>query len=574
MFPSHKSLGTEKGQDDGSRTKDKSLSYFHAEAATSASEDAADGYQAPSLVAAGADPQGVALLAALSRLPVAFLYSRVPMVMRNPGNRKKALLILASIDALSWLPLIAVLIFLRPVSPLWLIVCWLVNLIPGALALPTRDSWLADTIPAKVMGRYLGLRAFISAAVYLAMFYFMGYILDLFAGQVFTGFAIVLAIAFVASLSKTMVFSRMRDAADPAKRQVRFGLADFVEETRKGALGKFILYVSLLNFATYLCSPFFAVYMVTELKLSYMTFAIVFSSDFIARALSSSLWGRYSDRVGALPLLDRISYLMPMIPLLWLVSSNVVYLVLIQLFSGTVWAGFEVCSQSLVYKSASPEKRSGYIVFQRSLTTLGQAMGALVGAFAFSFMFPVLGSRVFGLFALSGALRFAVARAVLPAVFRQRQAAVPARHGPAVKPGLYNRPQDWPDYVRGFVEGHSPAPASPKPVLAHGLYHRPKDWADYITPAAKTTAAASAKPMPARGLYHRPQDWADYARPAVAPTPTPARGLFHSTQQWAGHVRQSPPGARPIAPERVSRLSAAPVRKRFSSKPRLSFSYA
>ena len=110
----------------------------------------------------------------------------------------------------------------------------------------------------------------------------------------------------------------------------------------------------------------------------------------------------------------RASYLIPLIPILWLVSSDVVYLVGVQLFSGTVWAGFDICSRRLVYKAASPEKKAGYIVYEKSLIALCQAGGALVGAGLLSFMFPLFGSKILGLFLLSGVLRFAVAKVMFP----------------------------------------------------------------------------------------------------------------------------------------------------------------
>jgi len=252
----------------------------------------------------------------------------VPLCMRQAGSRKKAIIALTVLDAITWLPLILALIFLRPLTPALLIVCWVVNLLPCILALPVRDSWLADSIPARVMGKYLGKRALVSAAVYLSMFYLMAFVLDAFPDQPFIGFAIIFFMAFAATAVKVFAFARMSDNPNPATaRQVTFGLSDFIAETRKGSLGTFILYASSLGFAVSLAGPFFAVYMVTELHLSYFAFAVVVSSDFIARALTASIWGAHSDRVGTLPLLEKLSYFIPIIPLLWLFNSSVLYLV-------------------------------------------------------------------------------------------------------------------------------------------------------------------------------------------------------------------------------------------------------
>jgi len=181
---------------------EKNLKYFHAEAAALAAEDAGAAYQAPSLIAAGADAQHVSLLSAMLNLPVALMYFRLPSLMKKIGSRKKCIVIMALLDAFTWLPLIAAMYFLRPAAPFLLIALWVFNLLPGVLPLPMRDSWLADTIPLKAIGRHLGIRAAISAAVYLGIFYLMGYILDVFNEEIFTGFVLVSGIALIATLVK------------------------------------------------------------------------------------------------------------------------------------------------------------------------------------------------------------------------------------------------------------------------------------------------------------------------------------------------------------------------------------
>jgi hypothetical protein len=120
--------------------KEKSSRYFHAEAAAVGTGDAVAAFQAPSLVASGAEACQVSILSALLNLPIAFLYLSVPSIIRKVGSRKRAVVLLAVVDAFTWLPLIAVLLFIGPVAPYWLIVLWVFNLIPGILLLPARDA--------------------------------------------------------------------------------------------------------------------------------------------------------------------------------------------------------------------------------------------------------------------------------------------------------------------------------------------------------------------------------------------------------------------------------------------------
>lgn len=93
----------------GNKTNSTSGNKFHAEAVTIATEDAGAAYQAPSLIAAGADAQHISLLGAVLNLPVALMYFKLPSIMNRFGSRKRALIRIAFLDALTWLPLIAVL---------------------------------------------------------------------------------------------------------------------------------------------------------------------------------------------------------------------------------------------------------------------------------------------------------------------------------------------------------------------------------------------------------------------------------------------------------------------------------
>ncbi len=183
----------------GTAVKDKSSKYFHVEAAAVATEDAGAAYQAPSLIAAGAEAQHVSILSAMLNLPVSLLYFRLPAVLNKIDSKKKAMVAMASIDAFTWLPLIAVTYFLRPITPFLLIALWVINLLPGLLPLPIRDSWLADTVPLKALGRHLGLRAAIYAGLYVGVFFAMGYILNVFSDNTFVGFVLIFLIAFTAT---------------------------------------------------------------------------------------------------------------------------------------------------------------------------------------------------------------------------------------------------------------------------------------------------------------------------------------------------------------------------------------
>jgi len=92
--------------------------------------------------------------------------------------------------------------------------------------------------------------------------------------------------------------------------------------------------------------------MLIDLHFTYIFFALIFASEFLAKVLIVTFWGKYADKVGNLKVMKIVSFAIPLVPLLWLVSHNVFYLVLVQLFSGACWAGFDLCSGNFIYEAA------------------------------------------------------------------------------------------------------------------------------------------------------------------------------------------------------------------------------
>ena len=63
------------------------------------------------------------------------------------------------------------------------------------------------------------------------------------------------------------------------------------------------------------------------------------------------------DRFGARRVMSLAGYLMPVVPVLWLVSGSVPWLIAIQIYSGFIWAAFEIATVSFIFDVTTPEKR-------------------------------------------------------------------------------------------------------------------------------------------------------------------------------------------------------------------------
>jgi hypothetical protein len=492
--------------DPGSQNK-KSLNSFHVESFTTAVEEASTAYRSPSLMAFGASIQDVAMFSAVNDIIIAFLYMKVPSMMWFIGSTKGMVITMAILNSVTWLPIILIMAWSGTVVPVYLVAIWIVCSIPGELLIPVRDSWLAAIIPATGAGRYLSIRYALTAGIYLGFFFAMGYMLDTITWNQTQGFALVFTIALLASLLGLVIYSTVKGGASGINIQVPYKLSNFLRDAKEPGPERFILYIGLINFSVYLCSPLFAVYLVKDLKLSYILFALVGSSDLIAKVLSSTSWGKYSDKADNVAILKKVSYFIPLIPFLWLISGNVFYLVAVQLFSGLVWAGFDVCSRSLICKTIPPEKLSSYMIHQHTLVNFFRGLGALVSVIILHFEIPVLGYTIFGLFLLSGIVRLIVVFGMLPKgkEAKEEEPRITRSFGiPIPKTdktgnrGLYYRPEIWSSYGKKTKKKRAQFPRT-REEIPRGLLYRPHIWEQSLLAAENCDENSKYK----LGLYYR-----------------------------------------------------------------------
>ena len=559
----------------GTDKKDNSLALFHGEAAAASAEAAGCAYQSPSMIAAGADGSAVALLSTVTNLVLAALLIKVPSLVEGKTPMKRTVVMMAVINTVTWVPIVFVFMFFKTINPVLLIGLWILGLVPATLLGPLRDNWLANLIPSDKVGRYLSWRSVIAGIFYLATFNIMGFALFKSTGNISRGFAVVLAVAFLASLVSTYLYSMIRSPAAVVKSQTVPSLSflSFLRGARKEHLGTFILFASLFGFVVNLSGPLLAVYMISDLKFSFMTYTLITSCEFVARVISITFWGKMVDKSGSLRVLGIASHLIPLSPFLWLFSGNVAYLCMAQLFSGTVWAAYDLSVQTFIYKSTQPEQRLHYIVYHRSLTTFAAALGTLTSAFILNSMFHVFGSQILGMCLLSAILRLAVVRLMLPklkpggipdAIVHEELARELAMVNYPTRQGLYYHPEAWSRFTKpvatfGTMLGKAVNKIASRPA---GLYYNPQQWSNYmgqnsdLQPGMVQTSNSETEKS---GLYHDKKAWSDYMRQTAVqmePDSEHAReGLLYNPEAWADVANQK------LKADGKSTDNSKPVRK-------------
>jgi hypothetical protein len=400
----------------------RNLLRFHGEAATASVEDAAVGYQAPSIIAVGANAQAVSILATLVNMCLALISFKAPSIIEKLGVTKRGSIVLGLSNVLTWVPLVIVFFLARyGISPAWVAALWLINIMPGMLLSFQKDNWLSNMVPGQAMGKYLGKRLAIKSSFYLAAFFLFGYLMDTMGDNNLTSFGLVFGIATVMTLAYSLIYTKMYDPKEKEIKQtatteskINFKLKDYLLDLKAKKLDKFIIFTGLINVSIGLSAPFYAVYMLQEQHFSYMSYTVIISVEFLARIISSPFWGKFADKRGNIQVLKIVSRIVPVLPICWLFSSNVVYLASIQILSGICWGAFDLSTQSYLYKVAPQKTKLHYIVYTRSLMLFFVAIGGLAGSFMIKDIFEVFGSKLLTILMISGFLRAAIVMVMMP----------------------------------------------------------------------------------------------------------------------------------------------------------------
>ncbi len=396
-------------------------------------------YLVPFALKFGATNSEIGFLAAIPQLMAAIAQQISAVVTERTGKRKDLMVTFAFLQGLVWLPLILT-PFLFQGTPVFFVILfacfyWFF----GSFAALPWASLMGDIVPSETRGSFFGKRNEITGFAALASSIIAGSVLGLFDSKEqiqalgfampawLGGFVAIFSIAFVARMVSVRFLAKMTEPAYASSRQSQLSLVGFITRIRKENFGKFTLYAAATQFATTMAGPFFTVYVLQTLKFDYWTFAVYLAAFTFTQFISMPYWGKLADRFGNKTVLNVAGLLLPAIPVLWVLSANQTYLMLIHAFSGFVWAGFNLLTFNYVIDATEPATRPRYIAHYNFVNNTAIFAGAMTGGFLATFfadktisigILAISGLPL--LFLLSGILRAIVAALLLPKVRETR----------------------------------------------------------------------------------------------------------------------------------------------------------
>ena len=238
-----------------------------------------------------------------------------------------------------------------------------------------------------------------------------------------SGFALIFLLAAIARALSSFFLGRLADVPFPRSAIQPAGFIELLVRRSTPDFRRFLYFSGLMHAATLLAGPYFVVYLLHDLRLSYVEYGTWLAAQMVGQFISLKAWGRLGDRFGHASVLTVTGCFVPLLPMLYLLSSHVPYLICVNLFAGIVWSGFSLGLQNYIFDAVPAEDRGRAVALASTINATGWFAGALAGGWLAGWLptrlsgFGIEWSLVSNLpllFLVSGCLRLAVSALFLP----------------------------------------------------------------------------------------------------------------------------------------------------------------
>lgn len=368
-----------------------------------------ESYVVPAAIALGAAGPIVLLVSSLPRFCGSLLQVLTSSLSCKIRSKKQFVFLTASLQVLVWVLFAALFYFAfgwqNAIISVFGLFCLYFFL--NFASNPSWASWVSEFVSQKERGSFFAKRNRISIFFMVGAMLLGAAILDHLQAELALAFAILFLFAAIFRVLSSRYILQMHEAPSNevcvcGHEQILdiFKTPKFVDERL------FLFYIASIMAATYVAAPIFDLYMLTGLGFSYITWSIIKFAGIISKPLFLPYWGQIMDTYGVRPVLYACGVLIPLVPLLWVFTTNPFLLFGIEIISGMAWGGFELAAFGATIGFGDVRQRAIMTSAYNMFHGFGLLCGALVGSALFA-LWPKDSISVFvGILVISAVLRF------------------------------------------------------------------------------------------------------------------------------------------------------------------------
>ncbi len=249
--------------------------------------------------------------------------------------------------------------------------------------------WMTRVVPARVRSRFFARRSGVVQGAMLVGLVGAGMSLQAASGrggplrEVYAG---MFAAAMLARLGSAIAIARQhgQEAKRPGK---RMRLRSIPPRLRGTPRARLLGYLLAALAATAISGPFLTPFLLVHEHLSYASYCVFTAAIVVVKIAALPVFGRVMQRAGVRRVLTACALGIVPIPALWAASGAFGWLLVVQLYAGVAWAGFELAMLMTLFDATDDAERTTIQSAFSAMQALGTAGagflgGALLGALA------------------------------------------------------------------------------------------------------------------------------------------------------------------------------------------------
>ncbi len=259
--------------------------------------------------------------------------------------------------------LISLIPFIPYTNNAWILVA-IIGLLnfPNALATLSWQSFIGDLIPEERRGSFFSFRSQILTIVGMVTTFIAGFSLNMFEKSNPVPYQYIFIVGFlfglleVYYLIKHFEVKKIRKIKSKSslKQQLRtiFGYKPYLS---------FVVCAIIFNFGWQMAWPLFTIYQINDANATAIWISVFTVANQLSQIISYRWWGKFADRFGNTMMLFIASIGIGTAPILTILSTNLYYLTVVNLWSGAFVAGTVMLLFNQLLRVSPEENRTTYL---------------------------------------------------------------------------------------------------------------------------------------------------------------------------------------------------------------------
>lgn len=329
----------------------------------------------------------------LAQLPGAKLLDYFP-------SRKLIVIFSGLISYMTWIPIIIIPFSHINEKLIFIMFFIFLGSVFSKFNLPAWVSLLADIIPKKLRGKFFSERQMSMEVASLITFLIGGFFLDLFPKDG-TGFSYLFSVALIFGFISLFIINNMKE---PRYKPKIHNMQDFLKMDKR--FKKFLIFSFSISFALMFASPFFSVFMLENLDMSYSLYALFYALLIFSASISKPHWGYIADKYGDKNIATISVTGLMLVPILFLTitKSTILWIIPIFILAGISLSAFNLAMINLLMDMTTKKDRAIRTAEYSFVNSLAFIIGPILGGFVANTKGIISGIAL--VFIISTVLRF------------------------------------------------------------------------------------------------------------------------------------------------------------------------